>query len=127
MTSDPAARSGGLWRFLARGLFKRCPRCGGGAMFEGWTRMRASCPVCALRYLEDRGDPWAFLLIIDRAAFIFPLVVALYFGFHLASPSLFVACGVALGVVFLLTTPNRYGISVALVYWTRWRFGAERH
>lgn len=29
------------------------------------------------------------------------------------------------GDVFFLTTPNRYGVSVALVYWVRWRFGAE--
>ena len=36
-----------------------------------------------------------------------------------------VAGGVALVVFFLLTTPNRYGVSVALVYWARWRFGAE--
>jgi hypothetical protein len=86
--------------------------------------MRENCPQCTLRYLEDRGDPWAFLLVLDRAAFIFPLVVALYFGLHMSSPVLFVAFGVVLGVGFVLTTPNRYGISVALVYWARWRFGS---
>ena len=68
---------------------------------------------------------WPFLLVIDRAAFVFPLVVVLYFRLHLISPRLFVAGGVALVVFFLLTTPNRYGVSVALVYWARWRFGAE--
>ena len=124
--SETAAGKAGLWPFLFRGLAKRCPRCGRGFMFESWTRMRERCPACELRYLEDRGDPWAFLMVIDRAAFIFPLVVALYFKLHLISLSLFVAFGVALGVVFLLTTPNRYGVSVALVYWTRWRFGGER-
>lgn len=87
--------------------------------------MHESCPACDLRYLEDRGDPWVFLMFIDRVAFIFPLVVALYFGLHLTSPSLFIAAGVALGIVFLLSTPNRYGISVALVYWARWRFGGQ--
>ena len=87
--------------------------------------MRESCPSCELRYLEDRGDPWAFLLVIDRVAFIFPMVVALYFGLHLVNPLGFVVFGVALGVVFLLTSPNRYGLSVALVYWARWRFGSS--
>ena len=88
--------------------------------------MRERCPLCDLRYLEDRGDPWAFLMIIDRAAFIFPLVVALYFGLHRASLGGFIAFGVTVGVVFILTTPNRYGVSVALVHWTRWRFGGKR-
>ncbi len=87
--------------------------------------MRRNCSRCSLRFLEDRGDPWAFLLVIDRAAFIFPLVVALYFGLHRAQPMLFVFLGVVLGIGFVLTTPNRYGVSVALVYWTRWRFGAH--
>ncbi len=95
-------------------------------MFERGTRMLDDCPVCALRFLEDRGDPWAFLLLIDRVTFIFPLVVALYFGLHRASLPLFVVFGVVVGVLFLLTAANRYGASVALVYWARWRFGAER-
>ena len=115
-----------MTRFLARGAAKRCPRCGRGPMFEGWTRMREHCPDCGLRYLEDRGDPWAFLMLIDRAAFIFPLVVALYFGLHRANLPVFIFLGTALGVAFLATTPNRYGVSVALVYWARWRFGGER-
>ena len=88
--------------------------------------MRERCPRCEMRYLEDRGDPWAFLMVIDRVVFIFPLVVALYFGLHRVSVTGFVAFGIALGVLFVLTTPNRYGVSVALVYWARWRFGGER-
>ena len=95
-------------------------------MFVRGTRMNERCPVCDLQFLEDRGDPWMFLLILDRAAFIFPIVVALFFGLHRVSLPLFVVCGVLVGVLFLLTAPHRYGASVALVYWTRWRFGSER-
>lgn len=124
-TADGFAPAG-LARFLCRGLARRCPRCGRGAMFERWTRMRDVCPVCGLRYLEDRGDPWAFLMIIDRAVFIFPIVVALYFGLHRASLQVFVVLGAGLGALFLLATPNRYGASVALVYWVRRRFGGDR-
>jgi uncharacterized protein (DUF983 family) len=119
------AAPAGLGRFLARGAARRCPRCGRGPLFTRGTRMRERCPDCDLVYLEDRGDPWAFLMIIDRVAFIFPLVMALYFGLHRASLAGFIVFGVALGVAFLATTPNRYGISVALVHWARWRFGGE--
>lgn len=122
----PDAAPAGLLRFLGRGLAKHCPSCGRGPLFERGTRMREHCPSCGLRYLEDRGDPWAFLMLIDRAAFIFPLVVALYFGLHRASLAGFIGFGVVLGVVFVLATPNRYGMSVALVHWARWRFGGER-
>jgi hypothetical protein len=88
--------------------------------------MHERCSNCDLKYLEDRGDPWAFLMVIDRVAFIFPLVVGLFFGLHRVSLTAFIVCGVLLGVLFLWTAPNRYGVSVALVYWTRWRFGGER-
>lgn len=118
--------SAGLSRFLARGVRKRCPRCGVGGMFERGTRMRDACSHCGLVYLEDRGDPWAFLMLIDRAVFIFPLVVALYFGLHRASLAAFTVFGVALGAAFVLSTPNRYGASVGLVHWARWRFGGGR-
>lgn len=120
------AAPAGLMRFLWRGFARRCPRCGRGALFERGAHMLERCPSCGLRYLEDRGDPWAFLMFIDRAAFIFPLVAALYFGLHRVSLAGFIAFGVMMGVAFLLVTPNRYGASVALVYWTRWRFGGER-
>lgn len=124
--SAAVAAPQGFARFVARGAARRCPRCGSGALFVRGARMRERCSDCDLVYLEDRGDPWAFLMIIDRVAFIFPLVAALYFGLHRASLAGFVVFGAALGALFLATTPNRYGISVALVHWTRWRFGGGR-
>ena len=126
MSEAEAAAPAGLWRFVGRGLKKRCPRCGHGPMFIRGSKMHERCSSCDLKYLEDRGDPWAFLMVIDRAAFIFPLVVALFFGLHRVSLTAFIVCGVLLGVLFLWTASNRYGVSVALVYWTRWRFGGER-
>ena len=88
--------------------------------------MRERCPSCDLQYLEDRGDPWAFLMIIDRGALIFPIVVALYFGLHRASFTLFLVFALGLAALFIYTTPNRYGVSVALVYWARLKFGGTQ-
>jgi hypothetical protein len=60
-----------------------------------------------------------FLLVLDRAVFIFPPVAILYFG--LPGNSL-----VALAIVFatfiavlVYTTPHRYGVCVALDWLTR--------
>jgi len=38
---------------LARGVRKRCPRCGTGHLFRSWFKMRDRCPGCG--YLFDLG------------------------------------------------------------------------
>lgn len=117
--SDRDTPGPGLGTILGRGLRKRCPHCGEGSMFRRWTRLRSHCPACGIRLLRNQGDAWGFLLLVDRGAFIFPVVVALYFGVHLWSPALFVLLGVAVAGTFVAVTPNRYGACVALDYFTR--------
>jgi uncharacterized protein (DUF983 family) len=39
---------------LARGLLKRCPRCGQGHLFSGWFSMLERCPRCGLAF--ERGE-----------------------------------------------------------------------
>lgn len=50
----------------AAGLGAKCPRCGRGALFEGFLRLRASCPACGLDYAKaDAGDgPAVFVIFI---------------------------------------------------------------
>ena len=104
------------------GWRRRCPHCGRGPLFERWLTMRDRCAVCQLRFLPNQGDAWGFLLLIDRACFIFPVIVALYFRLHAASLLLF--SGFAAATLFLLiyTTPHRQGLCVALNYLTRVRW-----
>lgn len=40
---------------LRRGLAKRCAVCGGGDLFDGWFRMKDSCPTCAIRFSREEG------------------------------------------------------------------------
>lgn len=75
--------------------------------------------MCGIELLRNQGDAWGFLLFLDRGAFIFPVVVGLYFGVHLWSPVLFALLGIAVAVLFVALTPNRYGACVALDYFTR--------
>src|SRR2546421_9669407 len=42
-----------LSTMLARGVRKRCARCGAGHLFSSWFRMRDRCPGCGYRF--DRG------------------------------------------------------------------------
>ena len=39
---------------FARAIRKRCPVCGGGGLFDGWFRMKRSCPTCGLQF--NRGE-----------------------------------------------------------------------
>lgn len=48
------------------GLTGRCPRCGEGALFEGFLRVRPRCSVCGLDYkFADSADgPAVFIMLI---------------------------------------------------------------
>lgn len=45
-----------LGRMVARGLLRRCPRCGGrGAWYTGWFRRGPRCRTCGYRYERQDG------------------------------------------------------------------------
>ena len=47
------------WAALRRGLSRRCPHCGQGALFSGWSHLDR-CSACGLVYERNPGDTWAF-------------------------------------------------------------------
>lgn len=99
-----------------RGLRRRCPRCGEGALFTGWHRLRESCPACGLVYEPRTGDTW-FFMYMTTAGLTGLLVVSMF----LFRPAVVwmgqVAVGLAGLVVILLSLPYRKGLAVALDYW----------
>ena len=110
------------WTPLRRGLRRRCPHCGRGRLFVKWIELRERCAVCGLRYLRNQGDVWGFLVFVDRGCYLFPLLVAVYFGFFGGRVWLSVAIFGLVALVFVATTPHRYGLCVALDYLTRRRW-----
>ncbi len=40
---------------LLRGLGKRCPFCGSGGLFDGWLRMKPTCPSCKHHFSQEEG------------------------------------------------------------------------
>ena len=71
----------GWFRMLVRGLFRRCPRCGGGRLFTGWLKMKPRCERCGMCFEREEG----FFL----GAF------TVNFGVMLLSLAAFIAIGVA--------------------------------
>ncbi len=102
---------------LGRGLRKRCPHCGKGPLFSGWS-FRERCSVCGLVFTRNPGDTWAFSIIGDRVP-LAAIIVLIYFGVVRSHPVLAVILLVTLGVLAIWTTPNRWGVGIALHYLSR--------
>ncbi len=51
---------------LAAGLACRCPRCGRGRLFEGFLKVRATCPACGLdlAWADAADGPAVFVIFI---------------------------------------------------------------
>jgi uncharacterized protein (DUF983 family) len=103
---------------LGRGISKRCPHCGKGRLFEGWSHHLERCSVCGLVYERNPGDTWAFTIIGDRLP-IAAIVALIYFGFGRSHHVLGLLTFLALGALLVWTAPNRWGVGIALHYLSR--------
>lgn len=115
-----------LSTILARGWRRRCPHCGEGEIFRGWVSMHDRCPHCQLQFLRDQGDLWAYLLAVDRALFIFPMVAMIYFRLYIPDSKWFYVLVVALLTGFVYTLPHRNGMCLGLDYLMRRKWGDLR-
>ncbi len=103
---------------LKRGLTKRCPHCGVGPLFSGWAHHLPRCRHCGLVFERNAGDTWAFTIVGDRLP-LGLLVVLVYFGVFRANRTIGVATFIVIGILFVLTSPNRWGAGIALHYLSR--------
>jgi len=102
---------------LLRGLRKRCPHCGVGPLFRGWSQLER-CSACGLTFVSNPGDTWAFTIIGDRVP-IGVMIVLIYFGVVRSHPVLGMAMLVVLAALVVWTAPNRWGAGIALHYLSR--------
>ena len=104
---------------LWRGIQKRCPKCGVGALLTGYLKPASSCSHCGedLSHISaDDGPAWLTLLIVGHA--IVPLM--LVFGRDNAIPAWLAIISLTLitlvGVCFIL--PRAKGAFIALIWVT---------
>ncbi|MCU1375165.1 MAG: putative rane protein [Actinomycetia bacterium] len=72
MTTTPPSTG----RMLARGLAKRCPRCGATGIFHSYFKLKERCPTCGYRFQREAGAFTGALLIawtFTLALMILPL------------------------------------------------------
>jgi uncharacterized protein (DUF983 family) len=102
---------------LRRGLHKRCPHCGKGRLFSGWSHLER-CSNCGLVFAPSPGDTWAFTIIGDRLP-LGAMIVLIYFGALRSDRVLGLAMLVVLAALVIWTAPNRWGAGIALHYLSR--------
>jgi uncharacterized protein (DUF983 family) len=102
---------------LRRGLRKRCPHCGEGPLFSGWSHLER-CSICGLVFVPNPGDTWAFTIIGDRLP-LGAMVVLIYFGVVRSHRVLGLTLLVVLAALVVWTAPNRWGAGIALHYLSR--------
>lgn len=119
-TNDPLPS---LPLLLRRGCRRRCPACGVGRVFSGWVKLYERCENCGLKYLANEGDLWIYLVFLDRALFLFPLVVMIFLRLSRPeSPWTWIISG-ALFFLFIYTLPHRNAISLGIDYRLRRKWG----
>jgi uncharacterized protein (DUF983 family) len=115
--SSPTARPR-IATALGRGLRRRCPHCGEGALFRAWADTLPECPVCGLVYERNPGDTWAFTILGDRLP-IAAVVAIVYFGVFRENMAAGMAALVLVAIAVVWTAPNRWGAGIALHYLSR--------
>lgn len=108
---------------LSRGVRRRCPQCGEGAIYRTFLHMHDHCPVCGLKFMQDQGDMWVYIIIVDRALFILPLIAMLYFKLYNPYTVWFVLFIVFLVGGLFYTVPHRNAICLGLDHWAHRKWG----
>lgn len=110
---SPESRDSGS--AVKRGLRRKCPRCGEGALFSGYLKVRAECPCCGLDLTPQRADDGPAYVVILVVCHIVGFLLPLLFGVMRDDPLLLalVLSVVAVGLS-LVMLPSVKGMFIAL-------------
>ena len=88
-------------RAMGRGLRKRCPQCGRGALFSGYVKTRDACPSCGLDLTGHRTDdapPYVTVMIVGHL--VIPVALAVRQVFE---PPLWLQFAIWLPAIMIVT------------------------
>ena len=106
---------------IRRGLSRRCPRCGGGAVLKGYLTRVPSCSVCGedlSRISADDGPAWATLIVVGHVLAPFLIILGRDERIPVWVAIAALAAMMLAGVWWCL--PRFKGLFIALI----WRTGA---
>jgi uncharacterized protein (DUF983 family) len=107
-------------RALARGVRKRCPRCGERPIFRSWLQLQDRCPRCDLRFEKEEGGFLGAMTLTYTLAMVVwlaVLVVVLIETVPKVPVAPLIVASIAIMVaVPSLTYPNMKGAWAAIEY-----------
>ena len=105
-----------MFKHIYSAITGKCPKCQHTTLFATRFKINDVCSNCGVVFQDNNDGTWFFLLLLDRAFFIFPLVVLMYFG---VDPKRIYIIGALLVIIFIVISPIRMGISVAIDYYLK--------
>jgi uncharacterized protein (DUF983 family) len=114
---NPDSRLRAIGTALRRGISRKCPHCGVGPLFSGWRHIER-CSVCGLVFERNAGDTWFFTIVGDRLPVAIGIAVV-YFGIARNHRAAGIVAFVLLIALLVWTSPNRWGVGIALHYLSR--------
>lgn len=103
---------------VSHALRRTCPACGKASIFTGWNELVENCPQCGLVIRAREPDTYFFMYMSTAA------ITGIFVGsLLLLSPPenrfiTSIAIGIGALVLFLITTPIRKSIAIAIEYYT---------
>ena len=107
-------------RAMARGAGKRCPQCGEGRLFAGYTRTARACSACGLDFSGHRADdapPYVTIMIVGHV--LIPLALVVRQVFEPSLPMQFAMLMPAILVASLWLLPVAKGALVGVQWANR--------
>ena len=91
-------------RTLARGVLRRCPRCGERDTFVSWFTMRTACPRCEWRFEKEEGG-YLGAMVLNYIVAVGLWLVVLVVGLILTLPDVPVLTLTLASVAVLVLVP----------------------
>jgi uncharacterized protein (DUF983 family) len=113
--TDPAPPDVSPSRMVLRGLVHRCPRCGGGHVFESFFTVKDRCPRCGLKFIRHEGFSLGSTTINMVVTFgIFLTIIVI--GTFLTSPNIKVAPVMVAGLAVAIIVPIVFYPSAQMIW-----------
>jgi len=107
------------WPAIRRGLNQRCPNCGQGHLFNGYLKVKDTCPVCRQELFHHRADDGpAYLTILIVGHLMAPLILMFFVRFRPEPLVTFTVFAVGCVALSLYLLPRLKGAIVA-IQWAR--------
>ena len=108
-----------FWRSVGRGLRRRCPNCGTGALFSGYLSVNDCCADCGQELHHQRADDGpAYLTIVITGKLMTALMYAVFVAWR--PDPLWLALGFSVGsVAFALYLLPRLKGAMINIEWAK--------